>query len=95
MWRFAKRHRGKLIVAGVVGAVSAGGLYLVNSFVKLINSDLELQFVVRLDVFVLKFVVRLDVFDLKFFVRLDVFVLKYLSVSIIEQNLIVVAAKCD
>ena len=30
VWRFAKRHRGKLIVAGVVSAVSAGGLYLVK-----------------------------------------------------------------
>ena len=29
MWKFAKRHRGKLIVVGVVSAVSAGGLYLV------------------------------------------------------------------
>ena len=30
MWKFAKRHRGKLIVVGVVSAVSAGGLYLVT-----------------------------------------------------------------
>ena len=30
-WNFAKRHRGKLFVAGVVSAVSAGGLYLVSS----------------------------------------------------------------
>ena len=32
MWKFAKRHRGKLIVAGVVSAVSAGGLYLVTIY---------------------------------------------------------------